>query len=282
MNAVYLDLSQAFLNAGLTPPDHILVDGKLHRFAQPDKPKSVSSWYVFFDSGNSVAGAIGDWRTGLCANVSTWSSKPASQTDINAAKAVMAQARAHAEKIRKAEQNATARRASLIWNNAIPANQNHEYLKRKCVPPFGLREASGNLIIPLTDIDNVLWSIQTIKPNGEKRFLSGGRTKNCMCWIEGKRTDTLYIAEGWATAASVALYTTKTAVCAFNAGNIANVATAIRSKYPNVPIVIVADHDEVGIKAAKQAASTTGADFWFPPTKGHDFNDWMIESGVIV
>ena len=59
MNAVYLDLSQAFLNAGLTPPDHILVDGKLHRFAQPDKPKSVSSWYVFFDSGNSVAGAIG-------------------------------------------------------------------------------------------------------------------------------------------------------------------------------------------------------------------------------
>jgi putative DNA primase/helicase len=282
MNATYLDLNQAFLNVGLTPPDRILVDGKLHRFAQPDKPKSVSCWYVFFDLRNGVAGAAGDWRTGLSANISTWRDKLASQSDIDAAKAIIAQARENAEKAKKVEQDAAARRASLIWNNTIPANPNHQYLKRKCLPPFGLREASGNLIIPITDIDNVLWSIQTIKPNGEKRFLSGGRTKDCMCWIEGKRTDTLYIAEGWATAASVALYTTKTAVCAFNAGNIANVATAIRNKYPNVPIVIVADHDEVGIKAAKQAASKTGADFWLPPTKGHDFNDWMIESGEMV
>ncbi|WP_269617957.1 toprim domain-containing protein [Zhongshania sp. BJYM1] len=281
MNALYLDLNQAFLNAGLTPPDRILVDGKLHRYAQPDKPKSVSSWYVFFDSGSGVTGVVGDWRTGLSANVSTWRDKSITQTDMDAAKAMMAQARAHAKKARKAEQDATARRAVLIWNNTIPANQNHQYLKRKCLPPFGLREASGNLIIPITDIDNVLWSIQTIKPNGEKRFLSGGRTKDCMSWIEGKRTDTLYIAEGWATAASVAFYTTNTAACAFNAGNMTNVATAIRKKYPNVPIVIVADHDEVGIKAAKQAASKTGADFWYPPTQGHDFNDWMIESGVM-
>jgi putative DNA primase/helicase len=275
------ELEQGFYNAGLEPPQHIEIDGKLHRYAQPDKPKSVSSWYVFFDSGNGVAGVVGDWRTGLSANVSTWRDKPASQADIDSAKAMMTQAREHAEKARKNEQSATARRALLIWNNAKPAMQNHPYLLRKQVSPYGLREASGNLIIPITDIDGALWSIQTIKPNGEKRFLSGGRTKNCMCWIEGKQTDTLYIAEGWATAASVTTYTTRTAICAFNAGNLTNVAIAVRNKYPSIPLVIVADHDEVGIKAAKQAASKTGADFWFPPTQGHDFNDWMIESGVL-
>ncbi|WP_374962918.1 toprim domain-containing protein [Spongiibacter tropicus] len=209
-----------------------------------------------------------------------WVSILSGEDHIDATKALIAQARKRAEKARKAEQATTARRALLIWNNAQPATPSHPYLTRKRVLPYGLREAAGNLVVPITDIDGVLCSIQTISPKGDKRFLSGGRIKGCMCWIEGKYSDTVYIAEGWATAASVTAYTGRTTACAFNAGNIPAVAQAIRKKYPNIPLIVVADNDEAGIKAARQTVSLTGADLWCPPTPGYDFNDWMIESGV--
>ncbi|WP_374962805.1 hypothetical protein [Spongiibacter tropicus] len=82
MTDTYRALEQGFYNAGLEPPRHIEIDGKVHRYAQPEKPKSHSSWYVFFESTHGVAGAVGDWRTGINHNVSTWHDNKLSQADI--------------------------------------------------------------------------------------------------------------------------------------------------------------------------------------------------------
>ena len=53
----------AIRNAGLTPPELIEPDGKLHRFASNGKRSDDAGWYVLYDDG-IPAGAFGDWRTG--------------------------------------------------------------------------------------------------------------------------------------------------------------------------------------------------------------------------
>lgn len=131
MDDFYRDLEQGFRNAGLEPPHHIVIDGEVHRFAQPDKPKSNSSWYVFFDSAHGVAGTVGDWRTGSIHNVSTWRNNNLSQADIDATRSLIAQALKLAEKAKVVEQKATAQRALLVWNNSKPAQASHPYLVRK-------------------------------------------------------------------------------------------------------------------------------------------------------
>ena len=57
----------ALHNAGLTPPEVVEADGKLHRFATNDKRRDNAGWYVFYGDG-LPAGAFGDWRTGVSDN----------------------------------------------------------------------------------------------------------------------------------------------------------------------------------------------------------------------
>src|ERR1700704_3005947 len=52
----------AIYSIGLTPPDVIEPDGKLHRFASNGKRSDDAGWYVFHEDG-IPAGAFGDWRT---------------------------------------------------------------------------------------------------------------------------------------------------------------------------------------------------------------------------
>ena len=54
----------AIYSAGLSPPEVIEPNGKLHRFASNGKPSDDAGWYVFHDDG-IPAGAFGDWRGGL-------------------------------------------------------------------------------------------------------------------------------------------------------------------------------------------------------------------------
>ena len=66
-------------------------------------------------------------------------------------------------------------RAARIGNAAAPAPADHPYLRRKQVGPNGLRcDSAGHLIVPLRDVEGVLHTIETITPEGEKRYLAGG------------------------------------------------------------------------------------------------------------
>jgi putative DNA primase/helicase len=60
---------------------------------------------------------------------------------------------------------------------------------------------------------------------------------------------------------------------ALDAGNLEPVAKVINRLYPDSHIVICADHDPVGIKAARAAALAVAGKYILPATVGHDWND---------
>jgi len=64
MSNAHQQFYDAIKATGLTPPDSIQADGKLHRFSSNGKRGGDGGWYTFF--GDVVpAGSFGDWRTGL-------------------------------------------------------------------------------------------------------------------------------------------------------------------------------------------------------------------------
>src|SRR5688500_13268588 len=54
----------AIQNAGITHPETIESDGKLHRCPSNGKRGDDAGWYVFHADG-IPAGAFGDWRSGV-------------------------------------------------------------------------------------------------------------------------------------------------------------------------------------------------------------------------
>jgi len=107
--------------------------------------------------------------------------------------------------------------------------------------PSGL---SGDLLlIPMRGADQTLHSLQLIGANGEKRFLPGGRKRGCYFPI-GTPEGVLCIAEGFATAASIHESTGHAVAAAFDAGNLIEVARALRGKFPQLNLVVCADDDQ--------------------------------------
>ena len=132
-----------------------------------------------------------------------------------------------AENLKK-QQEATAQEALKRWQR-LPRCENHPYLRKKQVPAYHLRVDGDCLVIPLYDRDGKIWSLQYINKEGEKRFLSGGKTKGCFFPI-GKIDDTIIICEGYATGASIYQATHKAVAVAFNVGNLESVILALKNK----------------------------------------------------
>lgn len=272
----------AIAAAGVTPPDVIEGDGTLRRFSTNDKATDKSGWYALHTDG-VPAGSFGCWRSGL---QSTWCSK---------ADTAMTEAERHAHRQRiKAmqvqrdadlvqRQKDAAHSAVELWAQAAPATAAHSYLARKGIQPHGVREFGDRLLIPMRDTLGTLHSLQTIATDGDKRFHAGGRIKGCYFGI-GKPNRTLIVCEGFATGASIHKCTGHAVAVAFNAGNVLEVARALRSKYPELQIIVAADDDHLtdgnpGLTKATEAAQAVGARLAVPvfgddrPDKATDFND---------
>lgn len=190
------------------------------------------------------------------------------------------------------EWKAAAEKASYIWSKAVKGR--HGYLERKKISGAGTRVYKGALVVPAYK-SGKLTSLQFIAENGEKRFLTGGDIQGAYGSI-GKDLSTIYICEGYATAASVHEATGKASVWAFNAGNLLDVCKTVRRRYPDAEIVVCCDNDQwteiggklvnVGIVKGKEAArSAQGRAVWhdFPnddEQKRTDFNDLHVTEGV--
>ena len=273
-----LDFKTAMDAAGLTMKDPIIPDGKLHRFqVVDDKAGSQNGWYVYYGD-DLPAGAFGCWKRGVS---ETWYA----QSDRKLTKAQKEQNRRRmidAQKAREAEEveqrKAARDKALLIWNSSIPAPDNHSYLLKKSVKSHGLRLYKAALVVPMQDYSGTLHSLQFINNEGDKRFLSGGLKKGCYFLIR-EPMETLCIAEGYATAATIYESTCIPVAVAFDAGNLLPVATALRIKYPYIKIILCADNDErtpgnPGLTKAREAAVAVGALLAVPPCVG-DFNDLL-------
>lgn len=173
-----------------------------------------------------------------------------------------------------------AQKAVSRWSRADPADPEHPYLKRKQIRPHCARQNKvGELVLPVTKVEGDLVSVQTIGTDGGKQFLPGGRKKGCMILItDPPGASRTVVVEGFATGATIAeAYPEARVVAALDAGNLPLVVKALREQFPGTDIVVGADHDPAGIKAAKAA----GCRYALPPTPGHDWNDHAVAGGVV-
>lgn len=273
---------QADTGAMITP----IPDGEIHRFDDPNgKRHNGACWYVLhLDCW--PAGVYGNWRSGA---TFTW--RQASHRQLGAAEgarigAAYEAAKAMRERDRANAQRQAAEHAQATWRDAGPAMVSQPYLARKRITALCLRQRGDTLLVPLRTVDGELVNLQRIYPDGTKRFLKGGQITGCFALFgrELPETGALYICEGWATAATIAMTLQLPVAAAMNAGNLKAVAQAIRAARPHLALTIAADddHHTAGnpgmTKAAEAARLVQGALTW-PTTCREsdctctDFND---------
>ncbi len=189
------------------------------------------------------------------------------------------------------ERDAAATRAAEMWARATdPAG--HPYALRKLIEPEGARQLGDELLIPMRHGPQSLVGLQRIKSDGTKLFLKGTPSAGAYT-VLGKpdKQGTVVIAEGWATCCSIRAATGHCVVVAFNAGNLAAVATKIRAALPQARLIIAADDDfqtkgNPGVTDARKAAQAVGALLAIPVWTsdrgtGTDFNDLHLAEGLI-
>lgn len=267
-------LYDAMAAAGLHPFKSLdlIGDGRLVRFRlQGDKPGSCNGWAVLHD-GPAPFGAFGSWKTG---ESHTW--RAASSKTMTAAqrgdlqKRRQAVQQAHAQE-RELVQTDARLKAQRLWGRAKPATNAHPYLQRKRINAYGLRQLRDMLLIPARDLNGTLHTLQFISADGTKRFLTGGRIVGCYFAI-GKPNGSLLITEGIATACTLYEATGRAVAACFSCGNMEAVARALRSKFPNLKLILCADNDahtpgNPGLTKAKEAAKAVGGYLAVPVFKG--------------
>lgn len=205
------------------------------------------------------------------------------------------------------------------FNQALPANPRHPYLVRKQIGVYDLRrEKNGTLLIPLCDKDGLLWSVQRIWENGEKRGkMYGKRTvndvsypskKEGLFYVVGashdsiKSLDRIILVEGFATGASLQQALGEPVVMTLDKGNLKTVARIFAETYPKAELIIAGDNDagkelygkvtngrkpvNEGKKATLEIRDELGATIALPQfneqdTKNgmSDWNDLMLSEG---
>ena len=271
-----------------------IASGKLTRL-DIDKKGDKAGWYVFY-LDDVCAGAFGNWKAGV---KETWCSidrqAMTSTQKVKYRQQVVDAKRQRQEEEAKRQKEARERIPGLLASS-IPANPSHPYLVKKKIPPHSLRQIGQDLVVLVQDEKSEIHSLQFIKPDGSKKFLSGGRVKGCCYTIQGN--EKLSIGEGVATMASVHAATGATCICAFNASNLEAVAKVVREACPTANITIIADNDRFtagnpGITKAEVAAKAIGASVVFPVFEGlpgaddqenklTDFNDLANVAGIEV
>ena len=261
-------------------------DGNIHRFRVPeDKPNTSNGWYVLYLDG-IASGAFGSWKAG---SSNTWSTrKPTDMKEIQLVEQRIEYAKQQREEAQARQHIKAADKAGRIWCGAQPAQADHPYLLRKGIKPHRLRQSGDTLLVPLY-ADGLLMNRQRIYPNGAQRFPAGGKVKGSYSPIGSLELgEPLYIAEGWATGASIHEATGCAVACAMSAGNLLNVGRQLQRYYPESILIIAGDDDRkseaegkgnAGVEAATNAAAALGCAMVLPvfppeaPLELSDFND---------
>ena len=268
-------------DAGISVVGEIVADGQLHRaHVDGDRPGTRNAWYLLHD-GDFPAGAFGCHKLGISRK---WRADQKREPLTQQARAQMdADRKARAEAQERAYIAAVSR-AEQILEAAIRDASQHPYCLRKGIRLFGVKaNKHGLLVIPIySAVTGKLQTIQMIANDGSKKMLTGGRfTNGCFPFSDvpnfwANAVHRIGIGEGWATCATLTETLHETAMfSAFSAGNLMNVARALRARYSDTSIVIYGDHDinGTGQRYANAAATAIDGLVAIPPIPGHDWND---------
>ena len=232
------------------------MDGNLHRYRlEGDKPSERSGAYILHDDG-LPAGFAQDWRNGIKLN---WTFKPDNLNDEQRAyfnsdefRKLQEQKRIQRENQNKLRRAKIAKDVQAAWNRMLPAQYNHPYLVRKHVINYGVRfnPQTGDLIIPLADINGNVKSLQIISPNPEQpKLFFEGAPLDGLFWnvaldtLKNNPTQTILLGEGYATMAKIYELTSMPCVAAMSCYRLKEIAKILRETYPQAKIIITADND---------------------------------------
>ena len=256
------------------------MDGKIHRFKSGtkgtpgiDKP----GWYLVFGDG-IPAGRFGCWRMGMEVTWRADVGRRLTQTEEMAHARRLSESKAMRDAALERQHQLASDTVEKIWTGAQAAHPDHPYLAKKGIGVHGARATGdGRLVVPLYDPDGTISSLQYIDHQGGKLYHPGGQTGGKF-WQIGTMDEpgTLYVAEGFATAATIHETTHRPVAVAYSASNLVPVTGTLREMYGIAQdIVIVADHDQSGVgqRYAEQASAKFGARMVMPPTLG-DANDY--------
>lgn len=276
-----------------------------------DKPREQSGFYRFHGDARVPAGYARNHRTG---QEIYWKT----QTQHYDA-GELATLKREAQAAREAQRADRARVQQAVADGLVAEFASGRYVAVKQLhgasveTPYmsakGIAAADGvytdaggrTLYVPAYNVDGELRTLQTITQDGEKRFRKDGQKAGCFHVVGGQEAidnaDFIGIAEGYATAATVAEALGTPIAAAFDAGNLATVAQALHAKHPDKPIVIFGDDDawrvadgqgNRGREAAEAAAAAVDGVAVFPdflrdepPTaKTTDWNDLAHRDGI--
>lgn len=172
--------------------------------------------------------------------------------------------------------------AEVLWNSSSPANLKHGYLVRKRLPADGLRQNGKFLLVPCRDLNGRLIGVEKIPPeeNANPKRLQVGPKKGAFFFV-GSPVDGqgIVLCEGLATAHSVFQMSGIPTATVFSAVFLENGVRLIKAKFPSSEIIVAADADEEGQKAAEQcrALGCTVVEHAQDAPKGYDWNDAVLE-----
>lgn len=241
---------------------HAISDGRWHRVPTVDKPKKRNGAYIW----DGERGVVRNWAT--MEGYAKYPDRQEAWKDIK-----LRVFDDSAEKIRQAR---VAKHAQEMIRQAV--YDKHAYFAAKGFPDMKGLVLNDELLIPMRDfVTYEPMSIQRIKPDGEKRFLAGGKTKNTVFIINKKFMNMgVYLCEGFATGLSIqagleALFRNAAVVVCFSASNMIHVGKQIKRA------CVFADHDDTGIRAAEEL----GFPWMKSEAAGEDANDLHMRAGVM-
>lgn len=282
-----IDKFMAFAESKGLPLDQVdvLPDGQWHSFNDPEGSCSNSNArYILSD--DPWSGAIGTHSGGW--HCESWRPDGSSKLTSSEWEEIhQKQERRKSEQEIKYDQ--AAERASKHYGAGKQASLSHPYLVRKGVKPYGIKQHGEDILIPIYNLKQQIQTLQIINPDGKKKLFPGGKKQGGF-HIVGDWTSNLklYVAEGWATAATVHEITGEPCACAVDCGNLEPAIAALKEWLsPSWEFCIAADNDwettgNPGLTKALQTALKHQTDLWCPPfteaDKGlSDWNDWHMK-----
>lgn len=261
-------------------PNSIIMDRKIHRFGKNDR-----CWYIYFQNPKIDCCVFGDWSNQDVEY--KWTGKGVSTSGTFKSKMLMA------ADILKEPFDFTSDPSTLEVDFEIfkPCSTDFPYLVNKGVrrhPGVMYSAKGGFMAIPFCGPFYEFRGFQRIYPDGRKMLAKGSQKLGAFYEIQGKDT-VIFVAEGYATSASIFEATGCTTLMAIDCGNITEAikSHAHATGAPHSRYVIVADNDSnrVGEKGALDAINALpGVRGFVVPnggdTKVTDANDYATKYGI--
>jgi len=279
-----------------------IMDGTIQRYRLPDdKRGQTSGAYCVYTDKWPIGWAM-DWHT---RNKIDWycpaeGLNEEQQKYFHSAefKAECEAAKKQREEAIKQKQIRAADKARIRIDTSSEAPENHPYLQKKCIYPYGVKLDGESLAIPLKNIDGIVQSLQWIEPDGMKRNypdapLAGLFWSVGLDLLKDHPTWPILLGEGFATMAKVYELTGYPSVAGISCYYLRKVAQALREKYPQSRIIVMADNDKAteqkrdfnpGIEHAKELVDAKLAiEVVYPKFEkaedGTDWDDYAIRFG---